>query len=260
MNNYRSLFGLPIYCTTYSDLVKKLFGAKAKKRIIVAPIATYSVVESLFDMRLKSVLRKFTYLVPDSFYLTHSINWIFGEYMKERIYGPTLFNKVCFFAAEHHLKVYICGNEVDKVASSLTGKFAHIQIAGRYDLKMRRISAAEINRLNSDLKSSKPDIVFIGIGSPAQHFLANELKGNRIILCVGAAFNFLTGKEKVAPLWMQQNGLEWLYRLSQNPKRLWKRYLIDSIIFICGIGFLKIKTGPKVTSVLQKKPFRPQNK
>jgi N-acetylglucosaminyldiphosphoundecaprenol N-acetyl-beta-D-mannosaminyltransferase len=112
--------------------------------------------------------------------------------------------------------------------------FPEIKFAGVYSPPFRPMTDYENDELCARINNSGASVVFVGLGVPRQEIFAdaNRDKIRAVQLCVGAAFDFHAGNKKTAPAFMQRHGLEWLYRLSQEPGRLWKRYLITNSIFI----------------------------
>jgi N-acetylglucosaminyldiphosphoundecaprenol N-acetyl-beta-D-mannosaminyltransferase len=118
---------------------------------------------------------------------------------------------------------------------NLLNKYPSLNICGMYAPPFRPLTEKEDDDLLSDIRNSDPDILWAGIGSPKQEKwmagISPKLKGT-VLIGVGAAFNFYAGTVKQAPLWMQRNGLEWLFRLWCEPGRLWKRYLYGNSKFV----------------------------
>lgn len=114
-------------------------------------------------------------------------------------------------------------------------KFPEVKIVGTYCPPFRELTEAEDSRICEMINSSGADIIWVGLGAPKQEFWMNEHKDKldvSLMIGVGAAFDFHTGNAKEAPRWMQSNGLEWLFRLLSEPRRLWRRYLIGNSLLI----------------------------
>jgi len=114
-------------------------------------------------------------------------------------------------------------------------KFSGVKIVGTYCPPFRKLTEAEDSRICEMINSSGTDIVWVGLGAPKQEYWMNEHKEKlnvSLMIGVGAAFDFLTGNAKEAPRWMQSNGLEWVFRLLTEPRRLWRRYLIGNSLLI----------------------------
>jgi N-acetylglucosaminyldiphosphoundecaprenol N-acetyl-beta-D-mannosaminyltransferase len=156
-----------------------------------------------------------------------------------RIYGPDLTLTVCDRGRERGLRHYLYGSSpevVDRFAESLRARFPGIEIVGVESPPFRPLTEAEEHALVERIRDSGANVVWIGLGTPKQdHFLdAFRERLSMPLIAVGAAFDFLAGDKKMAPRWMQDRGLEWLYRLLSEPRRLWKRYLVGNLVFLWG--------------------------
>jgi N-acetylglucosaminyldiphosphoundecaprenol N-acetyl-beta-D-mannosaminyltransferase len=136
-------------------------------------------------------------------------------------------------------KVFFYGNKketLSKLSIKIKLLFPKINIVGLMPSKFRNLDNRDIEKINSKISLSKATIVFVSLGSPMQEIVSYKLLkincGNVVIVPVGAAFDFISGAKKQAPILMQNYGLEWLFRLIMEPKRLWKRYLVYGSLFI----------------------------
>jgi exopolysaccharide biosynthesis WecB/TagA/CpsF family protein len=139
--------------------------------------------------------------------------------------------KVCEDAVRQSLPVYFYGSTetvIEKLCASLLAKFPGLRIAGAEPSKFRRLSPDEQSDLVMRIRTSGASVVFVGLGCPRQEVFAFELlhQVSIPILAVGAAFPFHAGTLPQAPKWMQDHGLEWLFRFGHEPMRLWKRYIV----------------------------------
>ena len=151
--------------------------------------------------------------------------------LPDRVYGPFLTLRVCERAASEGLSVYLFGASEEtlvRLEAALRGRFPALRIAGRQPSRFRAASEAERDADAAAIRASGADLVFVGLGCPRQEIWAYEMRERvgRPILAVGAAFDFLAGSQAMAPAWMQRAGLEWFFRLTREPRRLWRRYLI----------------------------------
>lgn len=230
------ILSLPITACDYDYLLCKLFSSD-KKRLLIAPIAMHPIMVSYLDPKLTELYRKFDYLVPDGQYVKWCMNIYYGIHLKSRIYGPELFIKTCKKAQSQNKNIFLCGNQTDLVKTELLLMFPRLNISD-FDLKNKKIDKKITAAVRTKISSSHADIIFIGIGSPKQHELALAINCNKPVVCVGAAFDFLTGVQKQAPLWVGDLGLEWLFRLIQDPLRLSKRYIFDTIAVLSKLAKL----------------------
>ncbi|RJP28114.1 MAG: WecB/TagA/CpsF family glycosyltransferase [Candidatus Omnitrophota bacterium] len=169
-----------------------------------------------------------------------SIVWaskLSGGRLPERINASDLIEDICLKARAGNMKLFIlCHSKetCEKTISNLTREFPGLKISGCY---VSGDSGSE-NDLVNIINQYKPDILMVGLGPPYQEgFIYRNRNSLNVNLCwaVGGLFDLLSGKFKRAPLWIRKYGLEWLFRLSQEPKRLWRRYLLGNFIFIFNI-------------------------
>ncbi len=171
-----------------------------------------------------------------------------GVPLKEKISGSDLFPRLCEVAAGKGYKLFLLGGKegaAAKAAYILKAKYPVIQIAGVYCPPFGFENDAEENKKTIEMiRVAKPDILFVGVGSPKQEKWIYKHKDEYqvpVSIGIGATFDFVSGIVKRAPLWMQKIGLEWFWRLMMEPRRLWKRYLIDDPVFFWLV--LKQKLG-----------------
>ena len=164
---------------------------------------------------------------------------LLGEPLRARVAGAALLPALCERAAQRGWKLYFLGGKpgvASHAATRLTKQFHGLNVVGTYAPPFGFESdRTECQRIITKVREARPDILFVGVGAPKQekwsatHF---EALGVPLICCTGAAFDFAAGVVRRAPPWMQRSGLEWMFRLLQEPKRLWRRYLVDFVRFI----------------------------
>jgi len=234
-----------------------------KKKLLISPIASHTLVKAHFDSYLHKVLQKFDYLLPDSQWVRWSIPFLYGKSKKldNRVYGPQLMLEVCRLSSKNNLRIFLYGN-TDVVLLTLKKRllknFPKLKIVGTEASVFRNLTKIELSLLLKKLDKSKPNICFISLGSPKQEVFSYELSKKLtkplVIIPVGAAYNFISFFEKQAPKYIQNIGLEWLYRLVNDPKRLYKRYLGFGSLYILMILNRKIFIYKKIfTSWIKKK-------
>jgi N-acetylglucosaminyldiphosphoundecaprenol N-acetyl-beta-D-mannosaminyltransferase len=155
-----------------------------------------------------------------------------------RVYGPDLMLALCAMSVERSYSHYFYGGAQgvpELLAERLQQRFPGLRVAGAYSPPFRALSAEEDAHLVAQLNQAAPDIIWVGLGTPKQDLwmAAHRSQLNApVLIAVGAAFDFHAGRIPQAPKWMQGAGLEWLYRLIQEPKRLWHRYLVGNPLFV----------------------------
>ena len=184
----------------------------------------------------------------------HPLMWIakwYGTPIKEKICGSDLVPHLCEIAAQKGYRVFLLGaaeGVAVKAAKVLEEQYPGINIAGTYSPPYGfEKDEAEINKINSMLKESKADLLFVGMGVPKQdRFIYENMKTYQIPMSfsIGAAIDFIAGEQKRAPHWMTNHGIEWIYRLFRDPKRMFKRYILDDMkIFRLAWKYRKVREG-----------------
>jgi N-acetylglucosaminyldiphosphoundecaprenol N-acetyl-beta-D-mannosaminyltransferase len=170
----------------------------------------------------------------------------------ERVYGPDLMNAICRNSVETNWRHYFYGGEPgvpERLAEKLINKYPNLSIAGMYSPPFRDLTIEEDKNIINRINETHPDIVWVGIGSPKQEIWMYEhidKINNSVLIGVGAAFDFLSGSKPQAPLWIQRYGLEWIFRLASEPRRLWRRYIQYPLFGILVIAqILRIKQFPQ---------------
>ena len=237
------VLGINVTACNYSyvvDLIEK--SIKFKKKLVIAPIASHPIILAYFNEKLRKIINKIDLVAPDSQYVRLALWFLYGVELKDRVYGPELTSRLCKTAEKKEYKIFLYGNNIPKIKLQLDKLYPKIKICGFIDLNYKKPRKNNLQILKREIYKKKPDLLLFGLGSPRQQIVASELRNqiNMPIICVGAAFDFISGAKKQAPKWMQKNGLEWLFRLINEPIRLWKRYLIDGTTFIALILIKKL--------------------
>jgi N-acetylglucosaminyldiphosphoundecaprenol N-acetyl-beta-D-mannosaminyltransferase len=207
-------------------------------------ITTYVVtpnVDHIIQLQKDSEFRKAydaaSLVLSDSMPLMWAAKFL-GTPLKEKISGSDLFPKLCEVASEKGYKLFFLGGRQGaalKASEVLRKKYPSIQIAGVYAPPFGfEGDETENNKIIKMIKVADPDILFVGLGAPKQEkWIYKHYKELNVPVSIGigVTFEFVSGMVKRAPLWMQKAGLEWFWRLMMEPKRLWKRYLIDDMKF-----------------------------
>lgn len=204
----------------------------ARQRIpmSVSAMAVHGVMEGVLDPEHRYRLNHLDLAVADGQPVRWALNHLHSAGLQQRVYGPSLTLAVLARAEQEGLPVYFFGSTngiLELLCGNLRQRFPKLQIAGTMPSVFRRISGEEADQIRDQIKESGARIVFVGIGCPRQEVWVYEFR-DRLqapILAVGAAFPFLAGTLPQAPMWMQDRGLEWLFRLCTEPRRLWRRYL-----------------------------------
>lgn len=244
-----SVLGVKIHAVDYETAVAWILDAARDQRpCATSALAVHGVMTGARDPMHLYRLNHLDLVVPDGQPVRWALRWLHGVRLPDRVYGPTLTLKVCESAAAQNIRVYFYGSRaevLEKLISNLQGRFPGLRIAGAEPSKFRILTAEEVTQTAERIRQSGARIVFAGLGCPRQEVWAYEMRGllGMPILAVGAAFDFHAGLLPQAPSWMQRAGLEWLFRLSCEPKRLWKRYLFLNPLYMFGVLRQKILTS-----------------
>ena len=183
----------------------------------------------------------------------------FGLPITNRVYGPDLMSQILDQGRSSGLRHYLYGTTAETLSQlqdCIETRFPGAQIVGSEAPPFRPSTRIEEQAVAVRMRDSQADVVWIGLGTPQQDELVHRLRPElaAVLIPVGAAFDFLAGNKSQAPKWMQQRGLEWLFRLCSEPQRLWRRYLIGNLVFIRGAApdFLRaIRHAPVAPRVMR---------
>lgn len=237
---------LPEYADVdYESATKIIIGhAKKNESFGVSALAVHGLMTSLSNAQLGEHIHKIDLIVPDGQPVRWALNSFYKLGMKDRVYGPQLTLEVLKKANELGLSIYLYGSNQatsDLFRAFIEREFPGAPIAGQHIDRFREATEEEDFSDIRSINESGANIVLVGRGCPRQELWVANHKGkvNAAMLAVGAAFDFHAGTLRQAPKWMQDNGLEWFFRLITEPGRLWKRYLITNSHFV--LKFLKHK-------------------
>lgn len=212
-----------------------------KKHIYVCVAAVHLLVECQSNNELCRGVNDADLVVPDGMPIVWALR-LMGHRQVRRVYGPDLMAALCTYGQLHNRRIFLLGGskgEAREVARRLLMAYPGIHVVGAHDTPVRPIPR-EINRqVVAAINESRADIVFVGLGCPEQELwmICNRKKlVIPALIGVGAAFDFISGKVRQAPVWMRGMGLEWLFRLTQEPRRLWRRYTITNVQFLYYLG------------------------
>jgi N-acetylglucosaminyldiphosphoundecaprenol N-acetyl-beta-D-mannosaminyltransferase len=195
----------------------------------VAVTGMHGIAESQQNPSFHEILNAADLVVPDGMPLIW-VGRIYGHSLRHRVTGSELMEAFCEETGSLYRHFFFGGNPgvADKLARILEKKYG-ITVAGTYTPPFRPLTGAEDNELASLVERTRPDIFWVGLSTPKQEKWMFEYRHKLnvpVLLGVGAAFDMNSGGARRAPQWMQDNGLEWSYRLLSEPRRLWRRYLI----------------------------------
>jgi N-acetylglucosaminyldiphosphoundecaprenol N-acetyl-beta-D-mannosaminyltransferase len=208
-----------------------------KPEYIVTPNAQH-ILTLQKDAYFQEIYRQAFLVVPDGVSLLWAAKFL-NTPLNGRVNGTDLFEKLCKVAADKELKVFFLGGRpgaADKAAKVLQARHPNLKISGTHCPPYGfESNATELALINTKITAATPDILFVGLGAPKQEkwIYANYQQLNvPISIGIGVSFELVANMVQRAPIWMQKSGLEWLFRLVVEPKRLWQRYIVGNPLFI----------------------------
>jgi N-acetylglucosaminyldiphosphoundecaprenol N-acetyl-beta-D-mannosaminyltransferase len=219
---------------------------RSKRKGYITVTGVHGVTEAHDDTEFRRILNNSFLCTPDGMPMVW-MGKLAGYVGIERVYGPDLMEMVCESGVEEGWKHFLYGGAegvAEELKAKLKVRFPGIEIVGTFTPPFRTLNAEEERALIAQVAEAKPDLFWVGLSTPKQErFMAAYLPKleTTLMIGVGAAFDFHAGKVKQAPRWIQRSGLEWAYRVWQEPRRLWKRYARNNPLFVARV-FLQ-KTG-----------------
>jgi len=236
-----SVLGANINALAWDDTLAQIvmWGAQHESRY-VSMCNVHSVVTATQDRQFKTVINNADLALADGAPIAWAVRRL-GHIRQERISGPDLMWQYLGEAEQFAQVVYFFGateSTLEKLAAAVKTRFPKLQIGGTYSPSFSGTTMEEDERQVACINESGAHVVFVGLGCPKQEkwMAAHRGRVSAVMIGVGAAFDFHAGTIRRAPLWCQRNGLEWLYRLCIEPRRLFWRYLITNTLFLIGIS------------------------
>lgn len=233
-----NLLKVMVSATTYAKALDAIIAAASLRlHACVDHMPVHGLITASTDKEFGAAINKFDMVCPDGHPVRWALNALYKTKLPDRVYGPDLMLMLCKAAAGKGIGIYLYGSTdevLSKLKTNLCRKYPAIKIVGEEAPPFRALSLEEDSVVIDRINQSGAGLIFIGLGCPKQEIWAadhrDKIKG--VLMCVGAAFDFHAGNKKQAPAWMQKRGLEWLFRLCQEPGRLWQRYFVTNSIFI----------------------------
>ena len=203
----------------------------------IAVTGMHGVMEAQHHQEFKVILNSANLVVADGMPLVWLGRWR-GFGLRRRVYGPELLETFCTETWRRPYRHYFYGGApgvAEELAARLLKRCPNMQIAGSYSPPFRPLTDEEDREVARQIEDSHADIVWVGLSTPKQECWMFEHRNRLrvpVLIGVGAAFDFHAGRVSQAPRWMREHGLEWLFRLWSEPRRLWRRYLIYGLEFV----------------------------
>lgn len=213
----------------------------------------HGVMEAQSDSEFRRILNHAFLNVPDGMPLTW-IGRLQGFQEMDRVYGPDFMSAMCRLSVDRGYRHFLYGGKPgvgEALKETLERRFPGLQVVGTYTPPFRSLTAEEEEEIMAQLQESKPHVVWVGLSTPKQErYMVRYFDSFHVPLLVGvgAAFDYHTGRIRDSPEWVKRSGLQWLHRLTQDPRHLWKRYLRNNPAFLWKIALqiLKLRQYPPV--------------
>ena len=233
----RQIVGMRVDATSYPHAVDQVLAwATAGESRYVCVATVNNVIEARDDDRFRAAMDGADLVTPDGMPLVWGLRRL-GVPDATRVYGPDLTPLVCQAAARRGVPVGLYGGTpevLDALTAALTARCPGLRVAYAHSPPFRALTPDEDEQLTEEIARSGARVLLVGLGTPKQELWMAAHRGRvpAVMLGVGAAFDFLAGRKRQAPRVMQNLGLEWLFRLAQEPGRLWRRYLYRNPRFV----------------------------
>jgi N-acetylglucosaminyldiphosphoundecaprenol N-acetyl-beta-D-mannosaminyltransferase len=235
----REILGVPVAMTDYRGAIDAMDSMiERRARGYVCAVAVHALTVGLDDPEMADALRNASLVLPDGMPVVWAANML-GANLSDRVYGPELMLRYSDRCAERGHRVWLYGGRdqgsLVQLALNLRRRHPGINIVGGYSPPFRPMTEEEEDALVDQINDARADVLWVGIGVPKQEKWMARMRHRLdvpVICAVGAAFDFHAGRISQAPSWMQQRGLEWIYRIAQEPRRLLPRYLYFNPRFV----------------------------
>jgi len=231
------IVGTKISMTSYEGVIEALDNRPSDRATVVDVCTVHSVMSGRRDKALAYALGAADINTSDGVPLVWAIRWT-ARPEQQRVYGPELMRRSIAQTVERGWRHYFYGSTPETLAAleaAVSISDPDAQIVGSYSPPFRELSDDETQAVVADILAVNTDVVWVGLGMPKQELWMQEIRPmlpGVALVGVGAAFDFIAGTKKEAPAWIQRSGLEWFFRLTQEPRRLWRRYIFNNPWFV----------------------------
>lgn len=236
------ILGVKVHATDMDRALARVESAlETGDKGYVCVTGVQGIMEAQSDSNLKRIINGALLTIPDG-RPTVWVGWLRGFLKMRQVTGPTMMLRLCALSAEKgYTHFFFGGNDgvAEQLKQSLTQRFPGMRVVGTYTPPFRPLSAEEEAELIRMVAETKPDFFWVGLSTPKQERFMDQYVSKldaKLMFGVGAAFDIHTGRIKDAPYWMKLTGVQWMHRIYQDPKRLWKRYLVNNPKFVYQIA------------------------
>lgn len=227
-----NITGVLVDAIDYEAAVERIVAAaRQAQRMSVSSLAVHGVMTGVLDDAHRYRLNHLDLVLPDGQPVRWALNVLHRTRLRDRVYGPNLTLRLCARAAAESLPIYFYGSQpkvLSALVQNLCRRFPGLQVAGWQASRFRPLTTEEKLDVAQTITNSGARMTFVGLGCPRQEVWVYEYRDilSMPLIAVGAAFDFHAGTVQQAPEYLQRLGLEWLFRLRREPRRLWQRYLL----------------------------------
>lgn len=242
-----NILGVSVSAVNMGTTLRTIDGWIARReQHYVCVTGVHGVMESQRDPELRRTHNEAGLVTPDGMPLVW-LSRMAGHGHVERVYGPDLMLACCRHSSNLGYRHFFYGaaeGVPDRLIARLRARFPGLRVAGGFSPPFRAITSQEDEEIVCRINATNPDIVWVGLSTPKQERWMSEHRSRLnapVLIGVGAAFDFHAGLKRQAPRWMQQSGWEWLFRLLCEPRRLWRRYLINNPAFVWKVSLQALR-------------------
>ncbi|WP_333371334.1 WecB/TagA/CpsF family glycosyltransferase [Microcoleus sp. N9_B4] len=234
----KNVLGILVNAVNYEAAVSKIIAAaSAGKPMSVSALAVHGVMTGVLDSTHRYRINHIDLVLPDGQPVRWALNWLYHTELPDRVCGPNAMLQICERAAEEGLPIYLYGSQasvLEALSRNLCERFPKLIIAGTQPSKFRQVSVQEKQEIAQQIRNSGAAITFVGLGCPRQEVWAYEYRDDLSmpLIAVGAAYDFHAGNLAKSPDFLSKIGLEWLFRMIKEPRRLWQRYVFLNPLYI----------------------------
>jgi len=232
------LISIQLSLGSYSQFCQEIARlCKCSRSEYVCVANVHMLVEAQKDKEFADIVNNAVITTPDGLPLTWGLRLLYGI-KQDRVAGMDLLPDLLSSASQNQISIFFYGGTDDVLTKTelyVKQYYPDIPLTGFYSPPFRALTTEETDEIVEKINGSRARLVFVSLGCPKQEKWMSSMKGriNAVMIGIGAALPVLVGEQGRAPKWMQKKGMEWLYRLIQEPGRLWKRYLVTNTIYIC---------------------------
>ncbi|MEG4485903.1 WecB/TagA/CpsF family glycosyltransferase [Microcoleus sp. D2_18a_B4] len=234
----KNVLGILVNAVNYEAAVSKIIAAaSAGKPMSVSALAVHGVMTGVLDSTHRYRINHIDLVLPDGQPVRWALNLLYHTELPDRVCGPNAMLQICERAAEEGLPIYLYGSQasvLEALSRNLCQRFPKLIIAGSQPSKFRHVSPEEKQEIAQQIRNSGAAITFVGLGCPRQEVWAYEYRDDLSmpLIAVGAAYDFHAGNLAKSPDFLSKIGLEWLFRMMKEPRRLWQRYVFLNPLYI----------------------------